>query len=95
MEQSARKRWQPVVKRTGPKTAQTSDFATVGSHGNCFAAHGKEGVNGSSPLEGFKNVPPHVGAFSFRSTCTVGSAPPAFAAIPTLVGSAEKEAGRG
>jgi hypothetical protein len=31
--------------------------------------HGKEGVNGSSPLEGSAKAP-HVGAFAFRSTCS-------------------------
>jgi hypothetical protein len=31
--------------------------------------HGKEGVNGSSPLEGSAKAP-HVGAFVFRSTCS-------------------------
>src|SRR2546423_11970267 len=30
--------------------------------------HGKEGVNGSSPLEGSARAP-HVGAFAFTSTC--------------------------
>ena len=31
--------------------------------------HGKEGVNGSSPLEGSAKAP-HVGAFVFRATCS-------------------------
>jgi hypothetical protein len=42
----------------------------VATHGNRFGAHGKEGVNGSSPLEGSAKAP-HVGrfcAFAFRST---------------------------
>ena len=30
--------------------------------------HGKEGVNGSSPLEGSAKAP-HIGAFAFRTTC--------------------------
>jgi hypothetical protein len=29
----------------------------VATHGNGFGAHGKEGVNGSSPLEGFGFLP--------------------------------------
>jgi hypothetical protein len=48
MEPSGRNRWQPVANGTPPKTAQTSRSAT---------GHGKEGVNGSSPLEGFTEAP--------------------------------------
>jgi hypothetical protein len=42
MEQSGRKQWQPVATRSAAKTAQTSQN------------HGKEGVRGSSPREGFR-----------------------------------------
>src|SRR3981189_3620208 len=52
MEPSGRNRWQPVANGTPPKTAQTSRSATVATHGNRFGAHGKEGVDGSSPSEG-------------------------------------------
>jgi hypothetical protein len=38
------------------------------AHGNLPSLDGKEGVNGSSPLEGSAKAP-HVGAFAFRSTC--------------------------
>src|SRR6266852_4818162 len=55
MEPSGRNRWQPVANEAPPKTAQTSQSATGGSPRQPF--HGKEGVNGSSPLEGFREVP--------------------------------------
>ncbi len=47
MEPSGRNRWQPVANGQAPKTAQTSRSATGGNHG-------KEGVDGSSPSEGFR-----------------------------------------
>jgi hypothetical protein len=54
------------------KPLKQADPQPVATHGNHFGAHGKEGVNGSSPLEGSAKAP-HVGAFVFRSTCRVGS----------------------
>jgi hypothetical protein len=46
-----------------------ADPQPVATHGNRFAAHGKEGVDGSSPSEGSaKSL--HVGNSSFRSTCS-------------------------
>jgi hypothetical protein len=48
MEPSGRNRWQTVANGSPPKTAQTRRLATGGN-----PRHGKEGVNGSSPLEGF------------------------------------------
>jgi hypothetical protein len=35
------------------KRLKQADRQPVATHGNRFGAHGKEGVNGSSPLEGF------------------------------------------
>jgi hypothetical protein len=46
MEPSGRNRWQPVANGTRSKTAQTGRSAT-----------GKEGVDGSSPSEGFDILP--------------------------------------
>ena len=56
MEPSGRNRWQLVANGTGPKTAQIAYRQPVATHGNRFGAHGKEGVDGSSPSEGFRNA---------------------------------------
>jgi hypothetical protein len=55
-------RSQMGAPRKRPKQADQQPAAT---HGNGFGAHGKEGVNGSSPLEGFAKAP-HAGAFSVQ-----------------------------
>jgi hypothetical protein len=55
MEPSGRNQWQPVANGRASKTAQTSRSATGGNPRQRF--HGKEGVNGSSPLEGFSEAP--------------------------------------
>jgi len=52
MEPSGRNRWQPVANGTRRKPLKQADPQTVATHGNRFAAHGKEGVEGSSPSEG-------------------------------------------
>jgi hypothetical protein len=57
MEPSGRNPWQPVPNGTPPKTAQTSRSATGGNPRQPFRSDGKEGVNGSSPLEGFAKAP--------------------------------------
>src|SRR5258708_36886527 len=54
----------------GPrKRLKQADRQPVATHGNGSGAHGKEGVDGSSPSEGSAKAP-HVGAFAFRSTCS-------------------------
>ena len=53
MEPSGRNRWQPVANRPARKRLKQADRQPVATHGNRFAAHGKEGVDGSSPSEGF------------------------------------------
>ena len=51
------------------KPFKQADPQPVATHGNRFGAHGKEGVDGSSPSEGSaKSL--HVGNSSFRSTCS-------------------------
>ena len=55
MEPSGRNRWQPVANGTPQKPPKQAEPQPVATHGNRFGAHGKEGVNGSSPLEGFRN----------------------------------------
>jgi hypothetical protein len=39
------------------KPLKQADPQPMATHGNGLAAHGKEGVNGSSPLEGFEKRP--------------------------------------
>jgi hypothetical protein len=58
MEPSGRNRWQMGRARRPLKQA---DPQPVANDGNRFAAHGKEGVSGSSPEEGFAKAP-QVGA---------------------------------
>src|SRR5229473_8387796 len=54
------------------KRLKQADLQPVATHGNRFGAHGKEGVDGSSPSEGSAKTP-HVALLPFRSTCRVGS----------------------
>jgi hypothetical protein len=54
MESSGRNRWQMGEPR---KRLEQADPQPVATHGNRFGAHGKEGVDGSSPSEGFDKVP--------------------------------------
>jgi len=50
MEPGGRNRWQMGGAR---KPLKQADPQPVATHGNGFEAHGKEGVDGSSPSEGF------------------------------------------
>jgi len=45
--------WQPVANRPTVEMAQASKTVAVGCDRLPFGAHGKEGVSGSSPEEGF------------------------------------------
>ena len=58
-------RWQMQRPRERLKQAKT---VAVGCDRLPFGAHGKEGVDGSSPSEGSAKAP-HAGAFVFTSTC--------------------------
>ena len=62
-------RWQMQRPRERLKQAKT---VAVGCDRLPFGAHGKEGVDGSSPSEGSAKVQ-HVAAFAFSPTCRVGS----------------------
>jgi hypothetical protein len=53
--------------RTGATLRHSALLAQLVEH-----LHGKEGVDGSSPSEGSAKAP-HVGAFSFRSTCSMSN----------------------
>jgi hypothetical protein len=57
MEPSGRNRGQPVANGTPRKPLKHADPQPVATHGNGFGAHGKEGVDGSSPSEGFDTSP--------------------------------------
>ena len=65
MEPSGRNRWQMAHPR---KRLKQADRQPVATHGNRFAAHGKEGVSGSSPEEGFGKAP-EIGAFCLSEIC--------------------------
>ena len=53
MEPSWRNRWQPGASGSQPKAAQIGETVAVGCHRLPETFHGKEGVDGSSPSEGF------------------------------------------
>jgi hypothetical protein len=67
--------WSPVVATGGnqrqidePRKRQNeAKFVATGCHRLPATFHGKEGVSGSSPEEGFAKAP-YVGAFSFGRT---------------------------
>jgi hypothetical protein len=53
MEPSGRNPWQSLANGTASKTAQRSETIAVGCYRLPETFHGKEGVGGSSPPEGF------------------------------------------
>jgi hypothetical protein len=55
MEQSGRNRWQPSASAQSSKTASQARIVAVACDQLPIGAHGKEGVDGSSPSEGFAN----------------------------------------
>ena len=52
MEPSGRNPRQPVANARARKRRKQADTQPVATHRNRFGAHGKEGVDGSSPSEG-------------------------------------------
>jgi hypothetical protein len=56
MEPSGRNQWQPVADEVTAKTAQTAENRCRGLR-PVAAEDGKEGVDGSSPSEGFEVFP--------------------------------------
>ena len=54
MEPRGCNRWQPVANPMALKVAETSENRCRGCNRLRSAAHGKEGVYGSSPPEGLK-----------------------------------------
>ena len=53
MEQRGRNQWQPLANGKAEETAQIGETVAVGCDRLPIGAHGKEGVDGSSPSEGF------------------------------------------
>src|SRR5207248_10182391 len=72
--------WSPVVATGGnqrqigsaQKRREQAKTVAGGCDRSPKAAHGKEGVDGSSPSEGSAKAP-EIGAFSFRQTCSVSN----------------------
>jgi hypothetical protein len=62
MEPSGRNQWQPV-RAKHPVNKPKPRNRCLGCHQLPMGAHGKEGVNGSSPLEGSATAPPLAGLF--------------------------------
>jgi hypothetical protein len=62
MEPSGRNRWRPVANATGPTGPEQVSTLATNCHRWQRRAHGKEGVDGSSPSEGFAKAP-DIGAF--------------------------------
>src|SRR5438105_15495763 len=56
MESSGRNRCNQWQMGRARKPLNQANRQPVATHGNRFAAHGKEGVDGSSPSEGFCKV---------------------------------------
>jgi hypothetical protein len=54
MEPSGRNQWQPVANAPSLKAQKQAKTVAVGCDQLPFGAHGKEGVDGSSPSEGFE-----------------------------------------
>jgi hypothetical protein len=64
--------WQMGAPENRSNKPIRNPWQPTATHGNRFAAHGKEGVDGSSPSEGSAKAA-HVGAFPCSSTCSASS----------------------
>src|SRR6059058_2328777 len=60
-------RWQPVANRIGTQAADPREPVAVSCDPLPIAAHGKDGVSGSSPEEGSVKRPRIAGPFGKRS----------------------------
>jgi hypothetical protein len=69
MEPSGRNELQPVAKGRPAKRLKEAETVATGCDQLPIGAHGKEGVDGSSPSEGSAKAP-ESGALSFTSTCS-------------------------
>jgi hypothetical protein len=72
MEPSGRNRWQPLADANEAGIAKQAKTVAVSYAQLPIGPHGKEGVSGSSPEEGFAKVP-QVGTFSVGSACTISN----------------------
>ena len=57
MEPNGRNRLQPVANGSARKRLNQAETVATGCDRLPIGAHGKEGVDGSSPSEGFRLVP--------------------------------------
>ena len=72
MEPSGRNQWQSVANGRARKRLEQAKTVATGCDQLPIGAHGKEGVDGSSPSEGSAKALEYR-AFSFGSTCTVSN----------------------
>jgi len=72
MEPRGCNRWQAVANAVSAKRGRQAKTVAMGCDRLPRGVHGKEGVSGSSPEEGFAKAP-HVGVFSFRSACSLSN----------------------
>ena len=72
MEPSGRNGWQLLANGATQKALKQADPQPLATHGNRLGAHGKEGVDGSSPSEGFKKRPAER-HFALPKSKTVGT----------------------
>src|SRR6266576_1863033 len=64
MEQRGCNRWQTFGSPKGRKWLDLPRTVATGCHPLPFGSHGKEGVDGSSPSEGFRKSPANAGLFT-------------------------------
>jgi hypothetical protein len=69
MEPSRRNQWQSAANRPAAETAEQAKSVAVGCDWLPRASNGKEGVDGSSPSEGFAKALQSA-RFVFGSTCS-------------------------
>ena len=72
MEPRGRNKWQAVADGATKNTTESSQTVAADCDRLPLGAHGKEGVDGSSPSEGSAKAP-QTGAFSFTRTCRISS----------------------
>jgi hypothetical protein len=72
MEPSRRDQWQQRQIGGPPKPQEQAKSVAVGCDWLPRPSNGEEGVDGSSPSEGFAKAP-QIGAFCFERTCTISS----------------------
>jgi hypothetical protein len=72
MEPRGCNQWQPVANHEGAESAETGQTVATGCDQLPLEAHGKEGVDGSSPSEGSAKCP-EIGFFTIMAPCTMST----------------------